>query len=557
MVTRQYTNFKGVDFSSKDIQLNRSPYSVNMWKNHKATLGECIESRPDIELATAYANTVYGIYFYKVSGTDHIIVHSGTKLYDNGVEKYVGMNPAKSLFFVYANILFIKDGINYLEYNGTTVKAVEGTIPTTTINKEPTGAGKTYQDVNMLSSLRINTFVGDGISTDYIVDAQNLDTYTEVIYVDGVLKLKGTDFTTDAVAGKITFTVAPPTPGTTGQANVSIQFSKTIPGHADIIKKCTLLSVFDNRVFFSGNIDYPVAVFHSKLDEPRYCADKDRYSDGLDTAQIKAMVAGNSALWVFKEPSPNGNSVYYHRPVIDEDYGKTYPNEHSNISGGCIATGINFNDDLVFFSNRGMEAINGDISSEQLLAHRSSLVDSKLLAEANYKNMILEEYEGYLLVIIGNKVYLADSRQIFQLDGHTEYEWYYWELSKSVTSTMVHNGVLYIGSTDGVYTLTKTTTTINAEWQTPEDAFGYTNMQKTTNKRGGLVDMQGDEVTIASKVDKGTYEVLGTYTNENDYVVYKLRRKKFKSLQLRLSSTKPFKLFAATIEAFVGTYIKR
>lgn len=557
MVTRQYRDFRGVDFSNKDIQLNRSPYSLNMWKNYKASLGRCIESRPDIELDTAYAETIYGIYFYKIGSTAHMIVHSGTKLYDNGVEKYVGMNPSKSLYFVYNNILFIKDGINYLEYNGTTVSTVVGYIPTTFINKTPTGAGDEYQDTNLLTGVKINTFIGDGVSTEYFVSEQNLDTYTEVIYVDGVLKSKGTDFTTDATLGKITFTTAPPAPGTTGQANITIQYSKTISGHADRVKKCTLLQVFDNRVFFSGNQDYPNALFHSKLDNPRYISDLDRYNDGMDTSPIKTLIAGNGALWVIKEPTQNGNSIYYHRPVIDAVEGKIYPSEYSNISVGCIATGINFNDDIAFFSNRGMEAVNGNMNSEQLVAHRSSLIDSKLLAEANYKALMLEEYEGYLLVIIGTKIYLADSRQMFQQDDHTEYEWYYWELSKSVTATAVDNGILYIGSTDGVYKLTKTNTTINAEWQTPEDTFGAVNLQKTTNKRGGIVDMTGAEVVISSKTDNNAFVTLGTFTNSKGYIVYKLKAKKFKALQLKFSSTKPFKLVSATIEAFVGSYVKR
>ena len=39
-----------------------------------------------------------------------------------------------------------------------------------------------------------------------------------------------------------------------------------------------------------------------------------------------------------------------------------------------------------------MEAISGNITSEQLLAHRSSMVDGKLLKESNYKNMMLVNY---------------------------------------------------------------------------------------------------------------------------------------------------------------------
>ena len=106
------------------------------------------------------------------------------------------------------------------------------------------------------------------------------------------------------------------------------------------------------------------------------------------------MVAGNNALWVFKEPSQANTSIFYHIPNdiynenLDENQ-RGYPSTHSSIATGCVGSAINFMDDIVFFSPRGMEAMSTtDITTEQLLAHRSSLVDSQLLNESDYKNMI-------------------------------------------------------------------------------------------------------------------------------------------------------------------------
>ncbi|UKI57823.1 MAG: hypothetical protein L6V81_11220 [Clostridium sp.] len=94
--------------------------------------------------------------------------------------------------------------------------------------------------------------------------------------------------------------------------------------------------------FFSGNINYPNVLWHSSLNDPTYISDLDYYDEGLDLSPIKCMVTGNNALWVFKKPSQANNTIYYHTPTIDSTYGKIYPNSHSNISTGCIATGINF-----------------------------------------------------------------------------------------------------------------------------------------------------------------------------------------------------------------------
>ena len=561
LITRNYTDFRGVDFTDREVSLHRSPDSLNLWKDYKK-LGKCIETRPDIELVATYDNTIYGLFFYSVGNTEMMIVHSGTKLYrvegDTKTELFTGMKPAKSNAFVYNQILYIKDGINYLKYDGKTIGQVVGYIPTTSIARKPAGGGTVYQDVNMLSAWRKNTFLADGESKDYYLDAMDIDGEAPVVLVNGNTMVYGTDFDYSPSTGKITFTVAPPKPLTDGQDNVIITYKKTVTGYADRINKCTLLQVFDNRVFFSGNQDYPNTVWHSSLNDPSYCSDLDYYNEGLDLSPVKSMVAGNNALWVFKEPSQANTTVFYHNPVVDSEYGKIYPSTHSNISTGCIATGINFNDDIAFFSDRGMEAINGDITTEQVVAHRSSMVDSRLLAETNYKNMIVEEWEGYLLVIIDNKVYLADSRAMVVNQNHNEYEWFYWELDKNITCTKVHNGVLYLGTAEGIYTLTNNgDRNITSYWTTTEDEFNYGQYQKTTNKRGCVIDMEGSSITVSTKIDNGEFETIDTYENVKGYVVSRIKKKKWKSIQLKFSSNKPFSLYGSTLEAYVGGYVKR
>lgn len=555
LVTRKVDNFAGVDFSNGDTHLSRSPDSLNMWKNYKNNSAE-IETRPDMELVEEYDNTIYGLFFYDVGNVTHKIIHCGTKLYDDKKEIFTGMNPAKSQAFIFNNILFIKDGINYLEYDGETIKEVEGTIPTTSIGNAD-GSGTKYQDVNLLTGLRKNLRIGDGKTTVFKLDTENIDSdYVVTAVIDGITYTQGIELSVNVVKGEVTFNTAPPAPLTDGQHNVEILFRKTAQGYRDRINKCTLLTVFDNRVFFSGNQDYPNAVFHSSLEDPKYISDLDYYNEGTDLAPVKAMVASNNALWVFKEPSQANTTVFYHNPVIDSSYGKIYPSTHSSINTGCIATGINFNDDIVFFSDRGMEAINGDITTEQVLAHRSSMVDGRLLQESNYKNMILEEWEGYLLVIIDNKIYLADSRQKYQ-DVYVEYEWYYWELSQNITCTSVKDGVLYLCGNNSIYKLTKTDGEIESYWTTKNDDFKYPQFQKTTNKRGGTAEMIGTNIKVEVRTDNNDFEEIGTYDNSKGYIVYRVKKKKWKKIQMKFSSTMPFGLNSYTLESFVGGYVKR
>ncbi len=570
LITRNYASFKGVDFSNRkdEVAFDHSPDALNVWRNYKSTYGRCIETRPDIELVDSFDNTIYGVFFYTINTVDHMIVHSGTSLYDINLSdntrkliKSEGMKPARSKAFVSNNIFFIKDGLNYLEYDGETLKNVEGTIPTTFISMRPSGGGTPYQDHNMLSASEINSFVADGESVDYKLNDKEI-TSVDKVWVNDVLKTVNTDYTVDLTLGKVTFKTAPEKPDTTGQDNVKIQYTKNSQSKADRIRKCSLLTVFDDRIFFSGNVDYPNYIFHSEFNgitgiaDPRYVSDTDYYTEGIDMSAVKSMVAGNNALWVFKEPSQANTSIFYHIPndTYNENVGenqRSYPSSHSSISTGCVGSAINFNDDIVYFSARGMEGMaTTDVTTEQLLAHRSTLVDNKLLNEKNYKNMILEEWEGYLLVIIDNHVYLADSQ------SELKYEWFYWELDIDVTCTSVKDGVLYLCGDNKIYTLTKTDTSINSYWTTLEDEFGYPQHQKTTNKKGCVVDIEGD-VTLSIKIDNNNFETIKSFKNTKSYVVNTKKKKKWKSIQLKFSSNKPFSLYSSTLEAFVGGYIKR
>ena len=552
LITRIYGNFRGVDFRGEEINIVRSPDSLNVWKDYRET--ESIRTRPGMKKHTSFDKTAYGIFFYK----DMMLAHIGTQLYKvvGGVKTllYSNLMPVPSNAFVYENIWYFKDGLHYLQYDGKEIKAVEGYIPTTSIGRKPEGGGTIYEDVNLLSDKRRNTFLGDGESKDYYLDAQDIDAAMRpIITVDGKAV---TDFTVNYTAGKISFTTAPAAPLTDGQDNVVIEFQKKVSGYKEKILNCTLLQVFDNRIFVSGNADYPNTVWHCSLNDPSYFSDLDYYNEGLDEAAVKGLVAGNNALWVFREPSDANTTVFYHTPTIDADYGKIYPSQHSSVTTGCVGRAINFNDDIVFFSERGMEGISGDVTTEQVVGHRSSLVDRKMIAAKDYKNMILEEWEGYLLVFIGDKVFLADSRATLSNEGHLEYEWFYWVLEKKVTSARVKDGVLYLGAEDGIYTLNDTGANVESYWITPKDKFKAPQKLKTTNKRGCVVEATGD-ISVYAKLEDTGFELIGTYENITDYFVSRIKRKKWKDIQLKFHSKTRFSLETATLEAFIGGYIKR
>ena len=632
---RIYSSFRGVDFINDPslVLLSRSPDALNIWKNYNDTQGSCIETRPGYRELTNFGSKINGIYFYK----DKVLIHAGTNLYlwdnfpDTPTETILksNMNNEKSSFVIFNEKVYIIDGLNYLVYDGTTLENVsdrvmgvienptgnpstsryyelvnnqyvlstdtvvdntktyyeilrEPYIPTTTISRSPSGGGEMYQDVNVLQPLRRNSFVADGTS-DYYLDTTKIDEVTEITVDDVVV----TNYSVDEARGKVTFTSAPTAPTLSGVDNVVITFKKTTQGYSDRIAKCTKMVVFDRRLFFTGNPDYPNAIFHSQLNAPNYVRDLAYYQDGTDESEVKSLVVGNNILWVFKEPSQERDTIFYHTATSDT-YGKVYPNFQGNVSTGCYSDAINYKDDIVFLSKTGLEGISSnDIASQQLLSHKSSLVDSKLINENNFNLAMMTEWEGYLLILVNSHIYLGDIRQLYQSVNGYEYEWYYWEIEEAqATILKEYKGNLYIGAEDGSIFIVEGTNDdgeiIQSYWTTPMDNFGYGNKYKTTNKRGGVAKIktiQNGKVKIAQKTNKATtskyikdYASGGFNFNEIDFsnfsftieatsnIVYKIKEKKFVELQLKFYSDeldKPFGLYDAIIEAFEGGYVKR
>lgn len=590
-IKRTYSGFRGVDFANEPgiVSISRSPDALNVWKNYSDTQGSCIETRPGYVKLADFGNKILGFYVYNRQA----FIHSGTNLYlwsnfpDSPEQKTLlknDMNNIRSSFIIFDDKLYILDGKNYLVYDATLkeVKNDNPFIPTTTITRSPSGGGEMNEDVNLLQPLRRNSFWADGTSTQYYLDATGIDSVTEVKINDTVVN--SSNYTVDLIYGKVTFNTAP-TQAITSD-NVIITFSKSVQGYVDRIGKCTKMVTFDRRVFFTGNPDYPNAVFHCELNNPSYISDLAYYQDGTDESSIKSMVVGNNILWVFKEANQQNETIFYHTATTDST-GRVYPNYQGNVSTGCYADAINYKDDIVFLSRNGLEGIaSEDIDSRQLLSHRSSLVDNKMINENNYNEAMMTEWEGYLLILVNHKIYLADMRQMYQGTIGYEYEWYLWDLGVNISYLKEYKGKLYIGAEDGsIFVFEGTNDDGNAilsYWTTPMDNFTYGNLNKTTNKRGGLAKIKTipngvikvsemtnrrqDEKLImkysATGFDFGNIDFanFSFETTNQSYIVYKIKEKKFVELSLKFYSDeidKPFGIYSAILEVFTGGYVKK
>ncbi len=402
--------------------------------------------------------------------------------YEGKIEKalYSNMNNCKSSSFVMNNRLYIIDGKNYLYYDGTNIHSVvdNAYIPTTyrdiIVAGENAGNDVQYEHRNYLQPKFKHTFIPDGLTSDYYM-YETLDEDSEVVVkVYGVEKTIGKHFTVDYNAGKITFNEGciPPTQSSIADeknallkaddeegeeilyvndnssdediynankhteyyAGVEVTAQKTY--EIKPITKCNIVAIFNGRVFLSGNTEYPNNIYFcgrnnlTGVIDPSYFPAVNYFADGIGNAPVTGMLVVADTLMVLKADTQQDGSVYFHSEVQTGD--NLYPVRYDGARGlagiGCLGACINFLDDPVFISRLGVEAV-GQLSVryERAIEHRSSLIDAKLV-NMELNNASVEEWNGYLVVLVNGKIFLADSRQRYTHDtGVMQYEWYYLE----------------------------------------------------------------------------------------------------------------------------------
>ena len=487
--SRYYGGFRGVDFATDHTLVadNRFPYAVNMYKDYVSGAGQGIETIPGFRRRFEAPNgkRIFGIHPFKdTSGAQKVLIHAGNVLYDwstygseaEDVSKqqssalFEAMNERDSVSFIFNNRLYLIDGKNYLVYDGNAVSSVkdDAYVPTTYINIIPAGEnadiGTEYEQRNMLSPYFKHTFIADGTNNVFKMNEQNLDAIESV-------KVYGTELETNAYAvdlekGEITLTAAPNKPENEGYpefyAGVEITAKKAVyeakdvkiknadgsyttlsayrgdpaDGFVSMIESATIAAIFDNRVFFSGIPGKPNLILYcgrnsTGFADPSYIGILNYMEDGVGTTPITAMLGVADTLLVLKNDTQQDGSVYYHTPLSTgaDILPKVYPSEAGLAGTGCLGAAVNFLDDPVFISRLGLDAI-GQLSVryERAREHRSSLVDSKLVNVPNLSSAKLCEWGGYLIVLCDGKIFMADSRQVYQnASGNLEYEWYYLE----------------------------------------------------------------------------------------------------------------------------------
>ncbi len=240
---------------------------------------------------------------------------------------------------------------------------------------------------------------------------------------------------------------------TPGVDNFSIEFTHTVDGYAERIEKCRFMDVFENRVFFSGNPDYPNVDWYSAVNDPLFVPDINYTEIGLSSSKIMGYLRTGGEQAIIKSDG-DGATIYMRSYQMLSDGSVIFPVKQGIAGLGAISRGAitTFLDDPVYLTRNGVYAIaQQDISSERALNIRSTRVNSRLLAEKNLEEAIMAEWNGHLLLCVNGKCFVADAAKKTYSGNKTntfEYEWYYWSNIPAIS--FCENGEeLLFGTEDG------------------------------------------------------------------------------------------------------------
>lgn len=607
-----YNRFRGVDYSTDESMIDdsRSPLALNMISDEGGSPAKRLGWRTLHTFEDG--GRVNGIFpFRDKAGKEETIVHQKETLYRITTDKdgkitqetlLAGVGDAISRGFYQLGKLYILTGTAYLVYDGTAAARVrdKAYTPITSITRAPTGGGKAYEDVNLLSGWRKNSFAGDGSSTTFVLDVKELSTKHSVsAWINGGDETKS-GFTVNFAAGTVQFNGAPAR-DPNGTDNVTIKFYKQPDGNGALIEGCTVFGMFgygsDNRVFLSGNRSELCREWYSGLSDPTYFPSRNYINVG-NYAPIVQYLKYQGELLVIKQDNRQEATIWHHTAEMKDD-GAIFPLREGVFGVGGIAGGAacTLLDDPLFLSPYGVYApVNTFAGSmfQRGLQARSKRINPRLTREPRLDAAIAVCWKSYYILCVDAHCYIADANQDKANGG---YEWYYWD-NIPACCFAANMDDLYFGTQDGrlcrfnndivgedgtvlMRAYNDDGAPIRWEWRSKLDSLEYPTRYKTLKKAGNAVQLtaftrSSCDVLLRTERDFGTlkaqpvvdimdfndtdFERFTFSTLKNQTIPYKAKVKKFLYLQIIMrgeSMDEGAGVLSAALRYSLGGYAKK
>lgn len=551
-------NFKGVDFTSSelDIDKSRSPNAKNIINNNGY-----VESRNGYKKIKKIGECINGVWNIDTPSDEFFLIHSGTCLYQTSSDFFEsvlilnGMANKKSTGLYINGYLLIFDGVRtvaFSKFDGTNYQAkfldTCGYIPTTSISRDAQGGGTDYEKFNLISPYAINTFLASkietGLSDDgtpiyknqstFKLDKTNiLDIISVKVLTDTAVweeKTKNIDYTFSLEKGEIYF--IPGESPVLGRDNVEITYKFDNSNDKKKLNNCTIATLFgydsnNNRIFVSGNKEYPNYDFWCQQDNPLYWPDDNFARVGVEPI-VSYSKLNDGSLAIHKKHSDTDNTVYYRNYNLYNQI-EVFPLKSGSKNIGCISSNANANlmNDPLILTTSGVYAIVGSSYQEKFAQQRSYYVNGKLLNEKNLENAVGITVDGKYYLSINNHMYIADSRyKSYPSNAKTEqyqYEWYYWD---NIPAHILFswNNKLYFGTSDGyICTFTNeykdNNDLIESYWETPYLDLGTTQFSKTIKTVTLILNPKDNtNIDFSYKTDDGETDIITKKYSDSNYV---------------------------------------
>lgn len=448
------SRFGGADFRSHPtkVTLTRSPDLQNLVCDRN----DFLVKRTGWKTVERYDAPVYGVF--PAPDGEGAFVHAGVNLYFrpvSGAQSLLcsSMNGAFSQAFTMNGVLYLLDGACFraVRRNGGTWTAERvqdsAYVPTTTVSASPAGGGTSLEAVNLLTGRRINTFIGDGKSTEFRLDAAGLDRIPLTAAVNGAeVAIASVDYD----KGRVALASAPP--DGQGHDNVSIAFSKTVPGAAAKINRCRIAGLYggknDTRVFLAGNPDEPHCDWQSGLYDPSYFPDTGYARMGTEASAIAGYLKQYESQIIVKTGGAQ-EATSFARTFVMTDDGASYFSLRQGAHGeGAVAprSFAMLGDLPLFLSAQGVMGVYGTAVAEQnTIRSISEAVCPRLIRETALEKACAAVFEGRYYLALNGNVYIADSH-LTEEDGFPA--WFFWS-NVPAQCLAVLDDRLWFGTADG------------------------------------------------------------------------------------------------------------
>lgn len=212
---------------------------------------------------------VQGMWYGKLNGAFFFLFANNGHLWSgnlvDGTKTDLGtLTDAPTRFLPFGSKVYTWNGHEFKGFDGTTYAVVVGYRPLIAINTPPSGGGTLFEQINVLTGAKHQTFSPNGTDKVFQLAETAIDS-VDFVKINGVLKTLTTDYTVDLPTGKVTF-VAVPAGGVPG--NTDIGWTKGT-GQRSLIENCRFAMDYsgqtDSRVFLWGNTNLKNRRFWSGL----------------------------------------------------------------------------------------------------------------------------------------------------------------------------------------------------------------------------------------------------------------------------------------------------